>query len=178
MAIFDAVERTLSIVKANFDADMAALVATKVTALSLSQADADAMDQGATIYERLDGSEFSAHADDDEGGLPGIGVYPGPVTTQAKWQQRRAAKVTIVLDYVAIGADPVILGKQSELAVEALWKSIDRIPEAAPAGELGAGELEDSITSVPIGSSRVEGQDFYEDRWTITFPILEEDSGL
>ena len=181
MSIYDAVERTLEVVKANFDTDMVALVAAKVTAGRLSQEQADAMDQTATIYERLAAEEFAAHPDQegpDQEKLPGIGVYAGPMTTQAKWQGRRDARAVVVLDYYATGLDPVVLGKQTELAEEALLRSIDRIPEAAPAGELGAAELQDEISVIIAGSSRERGLDFYQDRVTLTFPILEQDSGL
>ncbi len=181
MSIYDAVERTLEVVKANFDADMVALVAAKVTANRLSQEQADAMDQNATVYERLAAEEFAAHPDEegpDQEKLPGIGVYPGGMTTQAKWQGRRDARAVVVLDYYAMGSDPVVLGKQTEFAAEALLRSIDRIPEAAPAGELGAAELKDEIAVLIIGSSRERGMDYYQDRATLTFPILEQDSGL
>ncbi len=181
MSIYDAVERTLEVVKANFDTDMAALVAAKVTASRLSQEQADAMDKGATIYERLAAEEFAAHPDEegpDQEKLPGIGVYAGPMTTQAKWQGRRDARASVVIDYFAQGTDPIVLGKQTELAAEALLRSIDRIPEASPAGELGAAELKDEIAVLIVGSSRTEGLDYYQDRVTLTFPILEQDIGL
>ena len=181
MSIYDAVERTLEVVKANFDTDMAALVAAKVTAGRLSQEQADAMDQKATIYERLAAEEFATHPDEegpDQEKLPGIGIYAGPMTTQARWQGRRDARAVVVLDYYAMGLDPVVLGKQTELAQETLLRSIDRIPEAAPAGELGAAELRDEIAVMIAGSSRERGLDYYQDRVTLTFPILEQDSGL
>lgn len=167
--------------KDNFDTDMAALVAAKVTAGRLDSIQADAMDQTATVYERLAAEEFAAHPDEDgpdQEKLPGIGVYAGPLTTQARWQGRRDARAVVVLDYFATGSDPVVLGKQVELAAEALLRSIDRIPEAAPAGELGAAELKDEIAVVIAGSSRERGLDYYQDRVTLTFPILEQDTGL
>lgn len=181
MSIYDAVERTLEVVKANFDTDMSALVAAKVTDGRLSQEQADAMDKDATIYERLAAEEFAAHPDDEgpaQEKLPGIGIYAGSLTTQAKWQGRRDARAVVVLDYFAQGDDPIVLGKQTELAAEALLRSIDRIPEAATAGELGAAELKDEISVQIAGSSRERGLDYYQDRVTLTFPILEQDSGL
>lgn len=181
MSIYDAVERTLEVVKANFDTDMAALVASKVTDGRLVQEQADAMDKGATIYERLPAAEFAAHPDEkgpDQEKLPGIGIYSGPMTTQAKWQGRRDARAVIVIEYFATGTDPIVLEKQNELAQEALLRSIDRIPEAAPAGELGAAELKDEIVVTPLGLSRQRGLDFYQDGVMLTFPILEQDSGL
>lgn len=181
MSIYDAVERTLEVVDANFDADMTALVAAKVTAARLSQVQADKMDTTATIYERLSAAEFAAHPDEegpDQEKLPGIGIFSGPMTTQAKWQGRRDARAVVVIEYFALGDDPVVLEKQTELAQEALLRSIDRIPDAAPAGELGAGELKDEISVIPLGASRERGMDFYQDGVTITFPILEQDTGL
>lgn len=180
MAIFDAVERTLSVVKANFDADMKALVAAKVTAGALKQGEADQIDQKATIYDRLPSEVFAAHpeGDDDALGLPGVGVYSGPMTTQAKWQGKRDSRAVVVLDYFAIGEDPRLLEIQVELAAEVLLRAVDRIPEAALAGELGAGEDPNSVDVLPFALARTAGLDFYQDRVTVTFPILDQDTGL
>ena len=179
MAIFDAIVRTIQVVKANFDTDMSALVTAKVAAGFLAQAEADVIEQTATIYDRLAAEEFAPHGDDETPDkLPGIGIYSGPMTTQAVWQGRRDARAVVVLDYFAMGEDPRLLEIQVELATESLLRSIDRIPEAAPAGQLGAGELRDEIAVLPFGLARTKGLDFYQDRATVTFPILEQDSGL
>lgn len=179
---FDAIERTLAVVTANFATDLAALVALKVTDSFLTQEQADDIQQDATIFERLDAGTFSSHLDEEGKGVrhAGIGVYAGPLTTQAKWQGRRDSRATVIVDYYAVHPDPVTLAKQSELAAEAIVMSIDKIPEAVPAGSgiLGAAELKDEIRVDPLGLSRAKGADFYEDRVIVTFPILEQDSGL
>lgn len=164
--IYDAIEAVYTVVLANFATDMAALVAAK------SVADVNAK---INVVKRQPAETYV-----DRGlALPAVGVYGLRIATQAKNQGARDNVSTVVLDYYAEGADPVVLAKQVELAAEALLVSVDKVTPSG-GGVFGAAELVGSVT-IELTESYVEAKPDATDRryWRralISFPVHDRDT--
>src|SRR5207302_7433147 len=106
--------------------------------------------------------------------LPAIGIYIPRAWTQAKSQTQRDTRCQCVLDWYARNADPVLLAKQTELAVEALLRSVDRLTTAT-GGVYGGAQLEESaVVEVTDGFDK-SIEPAYDRRATLTFPVYDRD---
>jgi hypothetical protein len=185
--IYTPIELTAADLAANFNADLAAIIAAKgLGGLGLVTT--------ATIYPRMDADIFAGITPEPGStNLPGIGVYAVPTaTTQAKNQGLRDATIRIAFDYFArrvrdpaagIGVDAALLLKQAELAVEAILLEVDRmygLNSGAPNfyGIIEAGKDLRSVT-VDIGPPvAAKGGDYYEERAIVIVPTEARDAGL
>jgi len=164
--IFDAIEQLYTIAAANFSADLATLAAAKsVTVVTTCN-----------FVKRQDADLFVSL----QLALPACGIYADPARdtrTQAKDQTKRDNDVALVLDYYATDTDPVKLGKQVELAAEALLQSIDRVAVAGLGGIYGAGETPGSIA---VLLDQIEPRDStnYGRRARVRFLLNDRDTGL
>lgn len=161
---YDAVERVVSIVEANFETDMRAVVADK------SESGITAT---ATIHSRRPAALFA----DKTADLPGIGIYPTTARTQARHATIRDSRIDMVIEYCAVGSNPDQLEKQVELAVESLLRSIDRIGEGTD-GVLGGGELTGDIETEIFGAGMAAGQRYFEEVGTLRFTVIDREQGL
>ena len=166
--IYDAIEAVATIVTANFFTDMAALISAKgLTGLTTTAAIEKR--QRAELYVALGAA------------LPAIGIYGLMATTQAKWQGKRDASCTLGLDYYATGTDPIKLAQQTELAAEALLRSIDRIwPTAAGGAGEGFNSVSVELSAAYMETDKPEGQTVtnYGHRAMLTFTVVDRDEGL
>lgn len=164
--LYDAVEQVYTVVLANFTTDLGALATAKGVSVTATVG----------VIKRQTAETMVALGAD----LPAIGVYTVAGSTQAKDQGKRDTLTTMVLDYYAEGTDPANLAKQAELAAEALLRSIDRL---WPALEGGGGNAVGSVGIVmtpgyqEVRQNEAE-QTVYNHRATVTFPVMDRDSGL
>lgn len=141
--IFDAIEQLYTALNANFATDMAALVTDKgLTGITTT----------ATIIKRQTAEVIIAK----RATQPTIGIVPARFTTQAKDQAKRDSKNWLEVVYVATGSDPAAIGKQVELALESILRSIDRLAGQG-GGVFGAAVQEDSIEG-DVSDYYTEGQ--------------------
>lgn len=169
--IYDAVEQVAPILVANFTADLTTLATAKGIAVLPT---AGGIDATVTLYKWADAESFVPV---EQNLLPGLGVNWETIATQARRQDKRDSTHYLVADYFARGADSTVLGRQLALVAETLLHRIDQIWNTASGFVYGAGEPEGSIRleQFPLGSY---GQDTYEGRLRIHFPVNEEDQGL
>ena len=165
--IFDAVETAYTVVNANFDTKLAALVAAKGVSGTLA---------GAKKFKRQNAETYvELNATIRDGTEAGLGVYGLQAVTQAKSQTQRYTDTTVGADYYCRGTDPAVLAKQAELAAEALLGCIDAM---WPTAEGGAGEGDKSI-SITMSAGYEETQTpKYEHRAVVTFTLTDRDTGL
>lgn len=168
--IFDAIAAVGPVLTTNYTADLTALAAAKGVLVLPAVGGIDAT---LTLYPDLPAEVFATI---EQNALPGLGLMWDRVVTQARHAQQRENMIYGVADYFARGKDPVVLGNQLKLAAETILHRIDQIAGTAGAGVFGAGEARGSveIVQLPIGV----GQDYYEGRFLVRFPIQEEDIGL
>lgn len=161
--IYDAVEAMTTVLTANFAADFTALATAKSVA-DLSGPPTFVKRQRAEMFTTLGVS------------LPAIGIYVLRAVTMAKWQAVRDPRCTGVFDWYARNSNPLLLAQQTELAAEAMLRSVDRL---ATSGSLfGAGELADSITIEVTDGYDKSIEPAYDRRATVTFTVYDRDSGL
>jgi hypothetical protein len=162
--IYDQVEVIAQVVDANYAADMAALVAAKsLTGITTT----------ATVIKRQSAETFRRLG----APLPAIGVVHLRAATQAKDQQKRDTLGTVVLDYVALGADASKVAKQAELAAEALMRSVDRLAMAG-GGLYGAAELAGAaLITMTEGFTEAEDAQYWR-RAQVQFTCHDRDEGL
>ena|SRR6267378_531760 len=108
--------------------------------------------------------------------LPAIGIYIVRSVTMAKWQAVRDPRSTGVFDWYARSGNPLLLAQQTELAAEAMLRSVDRL--ATSGSIFGAGELPDSITIDLTDGYDKSIEPNYDRRAVITFTVYDRDSGL
>jgi len=161
--IFDAVEAMTTVLTANFSADFTALAAAK------SVAD---LPSPPTFVKRQKAEMFATLGVT----LPAIGIYVLRSVTMAKWQAVRDPRCTGVFDWYARLADPELLAKQTELAAEAMLRTVDRLSSSGSI--YGAGELPDSITIEVTDGYDKSIEPSYDRRATVTFSVYDRDSGL
>jgi hypothetical protein len=170
--IFDTIEAVGPVLVANFATELAALAASKGVAVLPT---AGGIDSTITLYSGQDAEDF---APVEQNVLPGLGLdWDGALTHAKRNAGIRDCLHNLVADYFARGTDSVVLKRQMRLAAEELLHRIDQIAANAGSGVYGAGEADLSIRieQFPIGSY---GQDTYEGRFRIHFPVNEEDTGL
>lgn len=161
----EATDRALAILEANFSTDIEALAVAK----SVLGIDAEV-----TVYDR---QPVAVVASLKDSAFPALGVYTAGGTAQSRRQDERLGTVTVVVEYYARRPDqPTLLGKQTELAVEAILRSLDRM--AGAGGVVLAGDPEHSVIVEIFGLSRVEGLKTYEDGARVRFPVVAQDTGL
>jgi len=162
--IYDVIENVEPLLTANFGTDMTALVAAK---------GAQVTSTAATVYKREMGPLFAGRGQP----LPGIGLWPRTIQTQARRQTKRDNLHLLVYDYFARGPDAVKLQTQLELAAEAILLTVDRTYQAG-GGVYGSGEIDKSVTVQFIPVVQPKGRGFYEGRVLVVAPVNEEDTGL
>lgn len=161
--IYDALEQVYTVIAANFATHHAALLTAKsVTAPA-----------AATIIKRQNAETSRNYGT----APPTLGITAVRATTGARHQLSRDTTTTIVCDYLVQGTDPGLLAAQAELAVEALLRSVDALPESG-GGVYGAGEFDDSI-SITMSDGYTEDKDekFWH-RGQVSFPVHDRDTGL
>lgn len=161
--IFDAVEAMATVLTANFTADFTALASAKGVA---------DLPSPPTFVKRQKAETFTSLGVT----LPAIGMYVVRAVTMAKWQAVRDPRTTGVFDWYARLADPFLLAEQTELAAEAILRTVDRLSSSGSI--YGAGELPDSITIELTDGYNQSIQPSYDRRVTVTFSIYDRDSGL
>jgi len=132
--IHDAIERLYTQLNANFATDMAAVITEKGAGVV-------GLVATATVIKRQTAEIFVQKSQ----APPAIGIYGVRATTQAKDQTKRDSKNVIGVDYYATGTDASKLQKQTELAAEAIMRSVDRLAGSG-GGVFGAAVEEDSVT--------------------------------
>lgn len=162
--IYDAIEKASAIVTANFGTDMAAVIADKGEV---------GLDATVTIEKRQRAETFIALG----AAKPTIGISGRANVAQAKvgsgWRDTTSV---IVLDYFCNGTDPVKVSKQAELAAEALYRCIDKMPNSGGSGVVfGAGEIAGSITTEMSDDYQKDGSDKWYRRAKVTFPLTDRD---
>lgn len=169
--IYDVIEQVAPILIANYTSDLTALATAKGVAILPT---AGGIDATITLYKWLDAESFVPV---EQNALPGLGVDWENIVTQARRQDKRDHVHYLVADYFARGTDSTVLTKQLALAAETLLHRIDQIWNTAGGFVYGAGEADQSIRieQYPLGGY---GQDTYEGRVRIHFPVNEEDQGL
>lgn len=164
--IYDAVEHAITTAKANFSADLSALASAKNESGVISDV---------TVHGRLDATEFHSEVDRL---APGLGIYGNGASTQAKHPDIRESVVTLFFDYYAIGADATDLGKQVELAAEAILQTVDAMTGGS-AGIINAGGADGSVSVTVLPITRIKGgKKTYEGRCVVQVPAQERDTGL
>lgn len=155
---YDAIERSYTVIDANFATDMAAIVTAKSETVVATTA---------TVYKRRIGSGL---AEDD---TTAIAIYAITSTTDSKRQGRRDGRINMVWEYWCYGTDPDVVSITVELAIEALLMSIDKL--IGGDSVMGAGEREGSVIVDPSNLAKLDGSDLYEDFCRIRFPIVDRD---
>lgn len=165
--IRDAVERVFAIVSGHFNAEFAALAsAAGVPAVT------------ATIYRRQSAEIFSQRT------TVGLGIYHdgGSAHTSrsgAPGSRMRTATVTIVLDWYIQGTTPATVAAQTEIAVDAALRTIDRLVAFDPAtGVGGAATVDDSFTWRIERVHDTTEQGAVIERAIMRFPVLVRQGGL
>jgi len=170
--IYDAIEAVGPVLVANYAAELGALAAVKGIAVLPTVGGIDAT---INLYSGASAEDF---APIEQNALPGLGLDWDQALTHAKRNAGIRDHVhTLVADYFARGTDALVLKRQMRLAAEELLHRIDQIAATAGSGVYGSGEGDFSIRieQFPLGSF---GQDTYEGRFRIHFPVQEEDTGL
>ncbi len=164
--IYDAIERTITIVDANFTTDLQALVAAKgVTGVYTD----------VKVYGRRRAQQFWELMEKD-GVDAGIGIYPQQFDTPAEFVMRRHSRHQIVIEYYAVGKDPDALAVQMELAAEAILRSIDRLIVAGgSSGIIAVGEEDGDIIGEWVGASWNDELRLTEDNLQIRFVCIARD---
>lgn len=162
--LYDPVEKVYAALTTHFASDMGTLVAAKgLTGITTT----------AVIIKRQTAEVIIAK----RAVQPTIGIIPTVFRTQAKSQQKRDTRVWIETVYVATGPDPAAIGKQVELALESILRSVDRLADQA-AGVFGAAVEDDSIDG-DLSDYYAEGQapNYYQ-IGTLRFPVDDMEDGL
>jgi hypothetical protein len=169
--MFDVVEVAATIVTANFATAFATLaVAKTVPNLTIP----------AVVEKRQDAEiavSLGALGTDLRNQVPIIGIWGKKATTQAKNQSRRHNACILVFDWYMRGADPVVMGKQTEIAAEALLQCVDLLAGAG-SGIYGGGETPGSVTIDFTQGYDQSIQPNYDRRVTLTFAVQQLDTGL
>lgn len=170
--IFDTIEAVGPVLVANYTTELAALAAAKGVAVLPT---VGGIDTALTLYLGEAAEDF---APIEQNALPGLGVDWDYALTHAKRNAGIRDHVhQLVADYFARGVDSVALKKQMRLAAEELLHRIDQIAATAGSGVYGAGESDFSIRIEQFPMAGY-GEDTYEGRFRIHFPVQEEDVGL
>lgn len=161
-----AVERVYSVVSANFNTDFAALAA----AAGVPAVTAD-------FYKRLAAPGFWRKT------TAGVGVYHGSGASErrkagaAAGSGVRDTRVDVVLDWWIRGHEPDVLAVQTEIAIDALVRSIDRVPDEA-SGVWSAADARDSITWTIERSTLTDEGRIATERAIVVCPLRVRDTGL
>lgn len=162
--LYDPIEQFYTVLNTNFATDMAALVAAKgVTGLTTT----------ATIIKRHGAEDIIAR----RATQPTIGFVPVTFRTQAKDQGKRDTRATLEVVYVATGADPAKVGKQVELALESILRSVDRL--AASGGGVFGAAVEDGAIDGELSDYYADGEapNYYQ-IGTMRIPIDDREDGI
>jgi hypothetical protein len=164
--VHDAIERLYTALFTNFATDMAAVITEKGAGVV-------GLVNTATVIKRQTAEIFVQKAQ----APPAIGIYGIRATTQAKDQGKRDSKNSIGIDYYATGTNPSQLQKQTELAAEAIMRTIDRLAGSG-GGVFGAAVEEDSVTWDWLDGYTEGVAPLYIGVATGTIPVDDRESGL
>ena len=162
--IRDAVERVYSVVNSNF----ATQLATLLTAASLPALTP-------MVFKRRSAERFYAHT------ACGVGVYHEGGTTSrrkpgaASGSGIRDSRPILVLDFYLRGTTEADVEQQTEVAIQALLRSVDAIPTT---GVFSAGDGPGSVTWEIISTPLSEDRTMAESRALIRFPVVVRETGL
>jgi hypothetical protein len=162
--IYDPLEQFFAALNANFATDMVALVTAKsLTGITTT----------ATIIKRQTAEVIIAK----RATQPTIGFYPTTFRTQAKDQGKRDTRCWLEVVYVATGEDPAAIGKQIELALESILRSVDRL--AGLGGGVFGAAVEDNSIDGELSDYYVDGQapNYYQ-TGTMRIPVDDRENGL
>lgn len=164
--IWDAVEGSAAIVSANFDTEMAAVIALKgLGGLGLVAT--------ATVQKRLRVGQLVSMRKP----FPALGVYSIGVLTGAKNQRRRTNLVRIGIDYWAQLNDAEKVAQQAELAQEAVMRCVDLIWQTS-GGVYGAGEGPYSTTGEMLATEPLKGAQHWGSGFRLLVPVNQQDDNL
>jgi len=161
------VDRVHEIVNANFNSDFATLAA----AASVPAVTAD-------IYKRWSADRFKLHTS------AGVGVYhDGGGTSRRRpgspaGAGRRDSRIEVVLDWYIKGDNEDETMVQTELAVDALLRSIDRLVPDETRLVWGAGDARESINWVITRTPQSTESRVAEERAIVRVPVTVRDEGL
>lgn len=162
--LYDPIEQFWDVLNDNFATDMAALVTAKgVTGLTTT----------ATIIKRHSAEDIIAR----RATQPTIGFVPTTFRTQAKDQGKRDTRAVLEVVYVATGEDPAKVGKQVELALESILRSVDRL--AGNGGGVFGAAVEEGSIDGELSDYYGEGQapNYYQ-IGTLRIPVDDREDGL
>lgn len=165
--IYDAVEVCASVLATNFSTDLAALAAAKSQTVTTT----------ITVVKRQDAETFLTL---NQGKLsPTIGVDCLSAQTQGRDQGKRDNRVELTVDYYCETDTPEQAAVQSELAVEAILLTMDRLPTSG-SGVFGIAEEPESAR-VEMTKGYIEAKAATSGRrwWrvaTVQFPVYDRDT--
>lgn len=161
------VDRVFEIVDANFNTDFAALAtAASVPVLT------------AQMYKRLSAERFKDYTN------VGVGVYhDGGGTSRrrpgsASGSGRRDSRIEVILDWYIKGSDEDETMVQTELAVDALLRSVDEMVPDAARLVWGAGDARESINWTITRTPPTSDTHIAEERAIVRVPLTVRDDDL
>lgn len=162
------IDRAHSVVSTNFNADFSDVAAgTGVPLIQLAAGD---------FFERLAAEVFALKV------AVGIGIYHGGGATTRRRPGAgsgaaiRDSRVDVVLDWWITGDNPDDVAAQTELAIQALLRSIDRMPDGT--NIVHAAEDDEAITWTVERTTQVTEQRIAVERAVIRFPAWHRETGL
>lgn len=164
--IWDGVEGVFAVMEANFDAQMAAVIALKgLGALGLQAT--------STRQKRLRIAQMVSMRKP----FPALGIYSIGTLTGAKSNSRRTNSIRVGVDYWAQLNDAEKVAQQAELAAEAVMRCADLIYMAA-GGVYGGAEGKYSTTIEMIATEPLKGAQHWGSGFRAIIPVDQEDTGL
>jgi hypothetical protein len=163
------IDRVHSIVSTNFNGDFSTLAsAAGVPALTLAAGD---------FFKRLAAEVFAQKV------AVGIGYYQDGGATQAKRPGAalsgiRDTTVVVVIDWYLSGDNPDDVAVQTEVALDALLRSIDRMLEPDANGVRAAGAERGSIVWEITRTPLIDDSRIATERAKLRVPFTVRDTGL
>lgn len=161
------VDRVFEVVDANLNSDFATLAtAAGVPTITWDR------------YKRLTADRFQLRT------AAGVGVYhDGGGTSRRRpgspaGSGRRDSRVEVILDLYLQGNDEDVVMVQSEVGIDALLRSIDRLVPDDSRLIWGAGDARESITWEMHRSSPSDDRRIAEERGILRVPVIVRDESL
>jgi hypothetical protein len=160
------VERVYNVLQASFNTELSALTSA-----------AGIPSVTATIHKRMAAEAFG------ERGNAGLGVYhdSGAASTSrggAPGSRQRDSRIVIVLDWYVTGSEPDVVAAQTELAIEAALRCVDRLVAFDATGVGGAGVEPGSFTWEVERTTHVDRTRIATERAIMRFPVISRSTGL
>lgn len=159
-----AVDRVFSVLQTNFNTDFASIA----TAAGVAAVTAD-------FYKRQSAERFANKTS------VGIGVYQvGGSTSRRKPGAApgagiRDTTVDVMVDWYIRGSDDELVAQQTEIAVEAILRSVDRMPDAVV---WFAADGSANVTWDIERAALVDDGGIIEERALVRFPVIVRETGL